>query len=423
MCNFRPPTPPPRKDVTDKFVSVVAVKDNSKGRPCCKWELDRQLASHLELCQQRDPQLLRLCQNKDEIGLVRYWLELLPKQPRPTQERRLIRNHLFAYLETPRYWAASNRLNAYSNLDCPQETWASYMFIAGAVASDPNQILEAFQKYDGNRETRLEKFFQRVLERKIQEGYYKESKTGKYSPWFELKRASKTKVKTGLQLLGLWEQEQIDRYLVARDCLFEVYSKTGERWLEPSSLQYQQAANFYNRHYPEGLRISWEMLAAWMADCISALQPFRTYSFDEAIASPGQDLQTASEELAIINPLCAIEEEEFAKMLKPLIASLNNILARTLANFEPTNRKILELRYGKKLSGAKIGKTVGLNQSNVSRRCDRCLRRLLEKTAEWIAQQHPGTDTKIIENLGSYIKEWLERHYGQFPSQGGQADL
>ena len=406
--------PPRRKDVTDKFVSVVAVKDNSKGWPYCKWELDRQLASHLELCQQRDTQLLQLCQDKQEIGLFQYWLELLPTQPRPSQERRLIRNHIFAYLEAPRYWAASKRFNVYTDLDYPQETWASYMFIAGAVTSDPKQILEAFQKYDRNRDTRLDKFFQRVLERKIQEGYYKESKTGKYSPWFELKKASKTKLKNGLQLLGLWERQYIERYLFARDCLFEVYSKTGQRWLEPSPIDYQEAADFYNRHNKKGDSIDWQMLAAWMAACIDALQlEFKMYSFDEASDRPWLELRTSSEYFGGRDPLSAIEEQEFAEMLRPLQASLNEILKRALKNLEPIECKMLELYYGRKLTGAKVGEAVGRNQSNVTRGCQRCLRKLLEVTAEWIAQQNLGLEINQarINGLKPYIKEWVEEYY------------
>lgn len=401
---------------------MVAVKDG-EGRPSCQWASDRQLASHLELCQQRDPQLLRLCENKDEIGLVQYWLEQWPTQPAPAQERRLIRNHLFAYLEAPRYLAALNRFNAYTDLDYPQETWASYMSIAGAFASDPEQIADAFHKYERNRQTRLEKFLQRVLESKIQEGYYKENKTGKYSPWYDLKRASEKKLKEGLRWLGFWERQCIERHLFARYCLFEVYSKTGKRWLEPSPIDYQEAANFYNRHYPEGARISAETLAAWMASCIDALQlQFKIYSFDEAGDRLELELR-GSEYLGLADPLAAIEEQEFAAMLGPLQASLKQILLRALEKLEPIERQMLALRYGRKLTGAKIGKIVGKNQSNVSRGCDRCLRRLLEETAQWIAQQHLETDANIIQNLASYIKEWLGRHYAHFPSEGGQADI
>ncbi|NER37743.1 MAG: DUF1822 family protein [Oscillatoria sp. SIO1A7] len=406
--------PPRRRDVIQKFVSMVAVKDNSKSCPYYNWELDRQLASHLELCQQRDPQLLQLCQDQKEIDLFQYWLELLPTQPKPSQERRLIRNHIFAYLEAPRYWAASNRFNAYTNLDYPEVTWASYMFIAGAFASDPKQVLEAFQKYDRNRETRLEFFFKTVLERKIQEGYYKECKTGKYSLWFELKKITNKKLKKNLQLLGLWERQYIDRYVFARDCLFQVYRKTGDRWLEPSPIDYQRAADLYNRHNKKGDCISWQMLEAWIDACISALQlDFKICSLDEVGDRPWLEQISCSEYFAGKDPLSAIEEEEFAEMLRPLQASLNEILKRALKSLEPIERKMLELHYGKKLTGAKVGEAVGRNQSNVTRGCQRCLRRLLEVTAEWIAKQNLELEINQarINGLKPYIKEWVEDYY------------
>ncbi|MEB3829442.1 hypothetical protein [Phormidium sp. CCY1219] len=408
---------PSRNDLRQKFSSFAFIGETGLGGS--RWVSDRALEANFRCLQQQSMEFHRWCESKDEKAIVEYFLKLWNCEDSPPPVRQLARQHIAAYLESPRYRAVTNRYHAFRNPNFPQETRDRLLYISGCLTSDTDKICQFYQRYQPDSSYSLEKHFQLELASQIREVFHAQTGQGKYSQWYALKSASDRKLQRGLTSFGITNPSLLDSCLHARACLFQVYSKSGKEWREPKPQHYQEAANYYNRHYLEQTEkgdrhpVTAEKFESWIRTCVNALQASPKICYFDSYENPSQlENLSLTENLLSQEPLEAIEEESFSKELEKYLAYFTKIMLESLQKIEamPKNRVILFLRYGFGLSGKRIGQKISLHQSNVSRCYKKCQRDLLQGIAEWV-KTDLQMDLKKVSELEEYVVAWLQQHY------------
>jgi len=398
---------PPRNFIEQFFTFLTPVENNQGHIRFFKWRPEPALKRNISLYQEYNDQFLQMCQAENAHYLVQEFLEVYQNETKPKYQKEMAKWHLTAYLETPLYKAVKDRFEAFRDFQNPQNTWEHYLHIAKCLTNDPKAISLIYQRYK-NQKYSLGEHFKFELVSKIRDIFNRETGQGKYSPWYSLKQASKRDLEQGLKTLGI-KPGNIVRYLTAKNCLFEVYSKSPKGWLKPTLAKYQEARDYCSIHH---FSISIEQFEQLIQTCIRALQssPQILY-FGENIETYFLESSHWDEGLSS-EPWLAIEAEISTKKMQDYVEGINQVLLNELEELKQNqeNQKMLLLRYGLELSEPSIAKQLGLNQATINRRCTRLQRKLL-KSAAVCLKDRLKVDLMQLQNVNEYIDKWLKQHY------------
>jgi hypothetical protein len=409
---------PKRSFMEQFFTFLISISPPGGATPRLTWKPEVLLRKHLESCQEQSPQFQGWCQAEDAGAIVQHFLQLYRQDATPAPQRELAKWHVAAYLETPLYQAVRDRFSAFRDYESPGNTWEHYLHLGKCIAYDLDQVFLIYQRYQPEKWS-LEAYFRLAIASKIRDLFYQQTGQGKYSIWFALKRSSKSELQRGLTNIGL-SAATIGCYIAARDALFEVYSKSGGRWLEPTIAQYQAATDYLNRHYAQrecakvsanGL-ISTNSFQTMLKTCIQTIQ-----------ASPGlESLETYQDnlsrqslnilaEFASDDPIVVLQEQQSQEEWTHRIQTINAILVEQSQQLEAIDQAILKYR-SLGINQTQIAARLGINQATVSRRYQRCQRHLLKAIATQIQQEFGRSLTlENLENLEHYITIWFQKHY------------
>lgn len=409
----------PRRSFIEQFFTFLIPIAQDGGKVSrLQWKSDVALKQDIEGCQQQNAQFKTWCQGEDTRAIVQNFLQFYQQDSTPEVQRELAKWHVAAYLEAPLYAAVRDRFSAFHNYESPATTWDHYLHLAKRLAYDPTQIWSIYQRYQPEKYS-LEQHFRFAIASKIRDLFHQETGKGKYSLWFSLKRASKSELQRGLTTIGIAEAK-IPGYVAARDALFEVYSKSGDRWLEPTAAQYQAATDYWNRHYAQSAGItaaSSSLIAisdfkSFVRTCIQAIQATpKIESLDAYQANSYKELSNSEAELALDDPMALLQEQQSQAEWQHRVQTLNTMLTEQTQQFDPIEQTILQARsLGN--NQTQIAKQLGINQATVSRRYQRCQRQLLQAIATWIqAELNYSLALENLEHLDHYITLWLQQHY------------
>lgn len=404
----------PVRDFVEQFFTFLIPLVNQQGQTyALKWRSEITLKHHFKSYQQH-PHLEQACQSENASAIVKDFLQIYTQDTTPIKQRAIAQWHLAAYLEAPSYQAALDRFRAYKDFATPSKTWEHYLHIAKCLASDLDKIAEIYHRYRPEKDN-LDQHFRLELASRIRDIFHQETGQGKYSIWYALKRVSERELKRRLSMSGI-EATKLSAYIAARDALFEVYSKSGDRWLEPSIEQYQQAANYFNRHYANLVNqtVTLETFRSMLATCIKANQASPSI---ESLDDEKNEFIANQEHLSVESPLTALEEEQSTQDYQTRLGQINQILSAQLQQFEEKDQAILEL-HAQGFNQTQIAAKVGINQGTVSRRYQRSHRQLLTTIAQWLQAQYQ-LSFSTTEDLAAYIELWLTRQYNsEVPTWG-----
>ncbi|WP_432811246.1 hypothetical protein [Pantanalinema sp. GBBB05] len=409
----------PRRNFIEQFFTFLIPIAQDGGKVSrLQWKSDVALKQDIEACQKQNAQFSTWCQGEDASAIVQNFLHLYQQDSIADFQRELAQWHLAAYLEAPLYAAVRDRFSAFRNYESPATTWEHYLHLAKRLAYDPAQIWLIYQRYQPEKYS-LEQYFRFAIASKIRDLFHQETGKGKYSLWFSLKRVSKSELQRGLTVIGIAEAK-IPGYVAARDALFAVYSKSGDRWLEPTATQYQAATDYWNRHYAQvaGMTpassslISISDFKLFVKTCIQAIQATpKIESLDAYQANSFKELSNSEAELALDDPIALLQEQQSQEEWQHRVQTLNTMLIEQTQQFDAIEQTILKYRsLGR--NQTQIANQLGINQATVSRRYQRCQRGLLTAIATWIqAELNYSLALENLEHLDRYITIWLQQHY------------
>lgn len=396
----------PVRDFIEQFFTFLMPTVDPQGQTrMMKWRSEARLKQHFNTYQQQNPAIATACATGNSSAIVGEFLHLYRQDSTPGAQKAIAQWHLAAFLEAPVYQAASDRFRAFKDYNAPEKTWEHYLHIAKCLATDSDKVAEMFHRYKPEKES-LTQHFRLEFGSKIRDIYHQETGQGKYSIWYALKRVSDRELKRRLSTSGV-EDAKLPIYLSIRDCLFEVYSKSGDRWLEPSAAHYRQATDYFNRHYAPSLgAIDLERFRWMLAMCVKANQatPLIESLDDEKYKS-----LPVQENLLLESPLVQLEEEQSSRDFKSRLVQIDQLLAEQLQQLEEKDQAILRLQ-SQGVNQTRIAAQVGVNQGTVSRRAARSQRQLLSAIAQWMQSQYQ-ISLSTTENLAAYIDLWLSRQY------------
>lgn len=418
------PSLPHRDGPIEQFCTYL-ILENSNGHLTLRWKSEPALKSNIELYKNRHKQFASLYNQPDrERGLVRFWLEMaLHDQPpkeewEPANRGQLALQHLTCYCESSCYSAAKQIGSRNQYL-----LWDESLYIAKCVIYDAVKFKQLLAKYDATQAS-LKTYVIVCLERAIQD---EATSTVKFSRWRLLDREKDKMLRAALERDGRREPE-ISRFLFARKYFKKVYQinkvqnptkRTGSKWPEPDSQDFQEAAECYNaekllpsasHEVSTGAELAGEQLKNWMELCIAALQNYPNRSQPPHLAislevrrQAGQEIG-AEESVGIWEPEWpgSVEAEESDKNQESLISRAEEALQQQLLSLKPDQQRILILYYGTGLTQKQLAASFGISQSALSHRMSTIKMKLLKtlaglsQPAQWVTE---------------YVAGWLERDY------------
>jgi RNA polymerase sigma factor (sigma-70 family) len=405
----------PIRDFAEQFFTfLMPIVDRQGETHALKWRTESSLRQHFKSYQQQYPHLDRACQTKTAPAIVAEFLQRYRQDATPVKQRALLQWHLAAYLEAPAYQAALDRFRAYRDYATPSKTWEHYLHIAKCLALDLDKVAEIYHRYKPEKDN-LDQHFRLELASKIRDIFHQETGQGKYSLWYALKRVSERELKRRLSISGV-EAAKLPVYLAVRDALFEVYSKSGDRWLEPNAEQYQQATDYFNRHYATSVNqvVTLDDFRRMLMSCVKANQALPLI---ESLDDEKNKSVVAQANLSVDSPLTELEETPSQQDYQTRLVQIDQMLATQFQQLDEKDQAILKL-HAQGCNQTQIAATVGINQGTVSRRYQRSQRQLLSSIAQWMHAQYQISLT-TTEQLAAYIELWLTRQYRNKVPTGG----
>lgn len=401
--------PIPSRDFNDKFYTFLIPMGGDNRQICFRWRTETALKKNFSSYQAAEESFLLWCQGQDDYSIVRKFLEIYQHEETTEREKELAQWHLTAYLETPCYQAASKRFATFSNFNDLTDDWEHYLHLARCLTNNPEEILQIYRKYR-RRGYDLEKYFMWEIASKIRDLSYRATGQGKYSPWYSLKNTSATTLNQALVNHGV-RAENIERYLIARSCLFEVYAKSEQgRWISPNLNEYQAAANYCTRYH---FTIDVQEIQRLIKICLEVLRSSpKIISFD---TNNNLDVieSYSVNEISEPDPLLAIAEDLYRENMQSYVEGINQVLIQEWAAFKQRDidyETMLLLRYGLGLSQASTAAQIGVHQTTVRDYCLLFQEQLLEAVGLWLMDKL-GVNLQQLEDLEQYLDLWLKEQY------------
>lgn len=415
MSNWRIPKIP-KREFDEQFFTFITPDENTGGvLNHFRWRTEPRLHQNVISQRQHNEDFEQFFQDKNAASLVEYFLNLCQDDFNSIPTQNIARWHLTAYLEKPCYQAVTERFYAFRDFQNQQNTWEHYLHVGQTLTNNPHTLSQIYRKYqeksnepNNSEVSNLESHFKWHLVNLIRDIIQQQTGQGKYSPWYSLKKASSAQLTQRLIALGIHET-QISPYLNAKESLFEVYSKSGRRWLKPTPQQYRDATQFYQHHYSS---LTVEQFQQLVLTCLRALQSSPSINYVGADIERYCVETNRQEEIALAEPLFTLEEEQTEQKIHNTLEELNQLLAQEVETFQAEESKgeMLLLHLGLTLSGSSIANYLRMSQSTVSRTLPRLHRQLLKKAAIW-AKERFDLDIKALAAVEAYIAGWVQQQY------------
>jgi RNA polymerase sigma factor (sigma-70 family) len=399
------PRLPKRLNNSDIFCTYLILKtDNCQEN--FQWKNDSHLNRNFELYQKNNEAFAQLCFQPNGItNILEFWktiaLDASPivQQWERQNRKQLALHHLMSYLETSCYYA-TKKVSSISKI----RSWEDYLSSARIFIHNSDNLVKLLKSYDDSQAL-LDTYIQGILIKEIQN----QQNICKFSPWRMLVKTSEKLLREALQIYG-HKEPYISQYIFARKHFKPVYNlnkvenpalrKSGDKWLEPDSEDFQAAANCYNaekflssapHEVSAGLSISTEQMQAWMKICISSIQKYAQFT------------QDSEEFLAVTHPEdINFEAEESDSESNSQFEETQSAFHKELDRFKPDQHKILLLYYGAGLKQKQLEIKLGTSQSAISRRLLTIKNQLLKTM---IQKSQPE---KWVTN---YVVEWLHKDF------------
>lgn len=390
---------------------MYMIVDNSINRRAIQWRPELHLQRNINLYQTQHDLFATLLNQKNEQGLVQFWLDIalnnLPSKYNWEPENRIQKawEHLSLYCEESCYRAA---LQVWKDNRC--KCWEEYIFIARCLIYDPVKFREILAKYDPSISP-LYVYIIEVLRKTIKD----EGAVAKFSKWRLLCKKSNKELKEALIRYGIFEPE-VSRFLFARKYFRQVYqfnkiqnpaTRSGQRWIEPDSNDFQEAAQYYNAEKSLAIAphqvaiakdVTREQLHEWMEICITALR-----NYPQSI-TPSISLEVISTVSYEIEPSFSfyLEIENSIFEQKSLCQRTDEVLQQELLALNDNQKEILYLYYGLGWNQKQIAAKFAVTQGAIARRLQTIERRLIN--AVYSLKQPPQWVTE-------YVTTWLKYNY------------
>lgn len=399
------PTLPKRLNNSDIFCTYLTLNtDNS--RKYFQWNNALYLNRNFELYARNNEVFAQFCSQPNGItNILEFW-KTIAIDPSPILQewerqnsKQLALHHLMSYLETSCYYA-TKKVSSISKI----RSWEDYLSSARIFIHNSDNLVKLLKSYDDSQAL-LDTYIQGILIKEIQN----QQNIGKFSPWRMLGKTSEKLLREALQRSG-HKEPYISQYIFARKHFQPVYNfnkvrnpllrKSGDKWLEPDSEDFQAAANCYNaekflssapHEVSAGSNISTEQMQAWMKICISSIQ-----EYDQIKQDSERCLDDSQPE--DIN----FEAEESDSESNSQFEETQSAFHKELDRFQPDQHQILLLYYGANLKQKQLKIKLGVSQSAICRRLLTIKNQLL-KTLIQKSQPH--------EWVRNYVVEWLHKDF------------
>ncbi len=414
------PKLPSRQNSLEKFSMYMTV-ENNQGYSTIKWKTEPHLQSNIELYKRRHYKLASLTNQDDNSrGLVQFWMDIafndLPPKENWEPKNRVQRawEHLTAYCEESCYRATVQVWK-----DDTSKSWEEYIFLSRCFIYEATKFRQMLAKYNSN-DSSLDTYVTCVLIKNIKDS----SAVAKFSKWRLLHKKSDKELKEALGRDGRYEPE-ISRFLLARKYFQQVYQMnkiqnpakiTGQKWLEPDSTDFAEAANYYNaqmllpcapHEVAVGGNITGEQLKVSMEICIAVLQNYPksiTPRFSlEALTESGLQVES-NQSLEILSQdlLTSEEVEDSIENQGIIVKRTEPALQEQLLSLKVEQKEILLLYYGCGLNQKQIADRFKVTQGAIAHRLKTIEIKLL-KTLYGLSQP--------TEWVSQYVAVWLGRNY------------
>lgn len=415
------PRLPKRLNNSDIFCTYLILKTDNYQKDF-QWKNAPYLKRNFELYARNNEAFAQLCFQPNGItNILEFWKNIainaspIVQQWERQNKKQLALHHLMSYLETSCYYA-TKKVSSISKI----RSWEDYLSSAHIFIHNSDNLVKLLKSYDDSQAL-LDTYIQGILIKEIQN----QQNIGKFSPWRMLVKTSEKLLREALQIYG-HKEPYISQYIFARKHFKPVYNlnkvenpalrKSGDKWLEPDSEDFQAAANCYNaekflssapHEVSAGSNITGEQMQAWMKTCITALQNYEkpiVYP-SEAIHKIPKKTQPQDSERCLddsdpeeIN----LEAEESDAESNSQFEETQSAFHKELDRLKPDQHQILLLYYGAGLKQKQLEIKLGTSQSAISRRLLTIKNQLL-KTLIQKSQPH--------EWVRNYVVEWLHKDF------------
>ena len=413
MSSWNVPQIPTRKFVEQFFTFIQPVTSNLGYIRTFKLVKDPKLRYSFSSHRNNSPQFQQMCEAEDSCGLVQYFFTICQHDVNSEQQRQLARQHLIAFSEEIAYRAAKERWYVYRDHNCPGNTWTEYVDIVHQLVTNVEELQAAYGRYQRVQpQEELTEFWQKHFHQRIRDLYFRQTGKGRNSPQASLKRMSRNQLRQALREQGWYDESKIERFLIIKECWFEVYTPSGYRYLPPKPEHYQAAAEFCTRHH---FPITVEEFKDAIHTCLeSSNVSIKIESFGEEEEMEASIFNSNSHESIAawdLDQNLAMSDEK----LQSYASEVNRVLVEVLEKLqrEPQkqqDREMLLLRYGLRLSESMIAPWLKVNQSTVSRRCQKLKRQLLEDVALYLKEQ-VEIELEKLKTWEKYTEQWLAEQY------------
>jgi DNA-directed RNA polymerase specialized sigma24 family protein len=418
------PRLPVRRDNAEHFFTYLML-DTRNGHPVIQWQNYAHLKRNFELYRERNEELLHLCsQPNQNKSIAEFWRQIAIDNPlliaqewEPSNRKMLALKHLASYFEKECYYAAKTVWSKSRELP-----WEEYLCCARIFIYNCEDLLRLLRSYNLSHQTSLDTYIQQTLIKVIKS----EADIGKFSPWRLLDSKSHRELQEALLRAG-YQEPDISQFIFARKYFKQVYRlnklnnptirKTGKRWPEPDSEDFQASAECYNaekylssapHEVSASLNINGKQMQAWMKICIDALQKYPksiNLILLEEIKQQGEETEEQDgEELLDESKLkeMNLEAEEPDSEENPLLYETKSAFQRELDRLKPEQHKILLLYYGADFNQKQIEMKLQVSQSAISRRLNTIKKQLLKTL---IQKSHPH------QWVTNYVVKWLHKNF------------
>ncbi|MFM9265358.1 hypothetical protein [Tychonema sp. BBK16] len=415
------PKLPKRPNNSDVFYTYFILNTDNY-HEFFEWKNDRRLKRNFELYKKNNEVFAQFClQSNDIRNILEFWRDLVIDASPTVQQwerpdrRQLALGHVRSYLETSCYHAAKQVFST-SKI----RSWDDYLSSARIFIHNSDKIVKLLRSYDSSQAF-LDTYIQNILIKEIKN----QEDICKYSPWRLVVEKSEIKLWEALERYGIPEAN-ISRFVFGRKCFEPVYKlnkvlnpalrKSGDKWLDPDSEDFQAAAESYNaekslssapHEVSAGSNISGEQMQDWMKTCIDALQKYENltvYSSEDIHQrrkkNKPQDSDGCSDDSDTED--ISLEAEESDSELNQRFKETKYAFHQELDHLRLDQHQILLLYYGVGLNQKQIEIQLKVNQSAISRRISDIKKRLMTT----LTQQ--SQSDKWVRN---YVIEWLHKSF------------
>jgi RNA polymerase sigma factor (sigma-70 family) len=367
----------------------------------------------------RDPNLHRNIQNHlerypdksdSEEFWVKHWHGLWKE---PISEADLAKMHLFAYLQEPMYWAATQMLKKFTSSQRHLEDYFQ----------DSTHYLQTVLKKFDPKSGELKGFAGTVLLNSLRADIRGHGEASLCTVWALLRKVAKKHLVEALRQEG-FSKPLIDQYCLAWKCFKEVYVPVQlggtHRLSEPSPEQWEEITNLYNQERfnlaPRSPACTAIAIQQWLIRLEGIVRAY-LYPKTRSLTVP-TDGDTSSEidipdrQGSSIDAWLEIEDGWSRQEHQ---TQAYQVLMATLDSLDPEWKLVLKLYYCQKLTLQKIAANLEKPYAWVQRRVARAQKRLLEALVEW-GQTVEGSQGKVnipldsnqVKHKGAVLEEWLE---------------